>query len=498
MSLSFQLKTFTLKRKQIDPDLFLKTLKSSLRKLDLSGNAFTSNQITIHCLWAIKVISYFENLETLSKIEREQVSTYVVRNSSNDMGFFWRMSFSVIREKARKNYKISVTKKVFYFFIRKFVTSPFFKFYIAFHCLVSRGGVFLISRDTGQFLNSINLTALIAADVQHKPVFITIKKNYCIHNSTLWGPEKASLQNVFIDAFCRSLLNATMTSVGSQALLKKTIRSLLPNALCEVPKQSDLFSNFFQNRIKGVLNFGGDILINQFLYEIVMNSKRCGFWGLQHGGGYKEIDSFTITGEIKSYAERHYLFASYDLKAWQSKLNKPGLKHKNLMGFVGCKGVLYPVSPENKNVESGATDAKTLFQISNGRFQLVESLKYSNMPIWIKGHPKSDKSSWSSIPSKNLFSYGVKPKIEKKSVLLVVFDAPGSSLMLDCLNQGIPFICVFNAKDYTLSRFGNLFFETLRQKGLLWCPTELKKDSFSKENIEKLIGKFRGPFDEFE
>ena len=483
---------YSIKKHSIDPAQFITNLKTNLADLQVDGRNLTANEITVLCLWCLKVITYFQNLDHLSDEERGIVARYGVIKAKQDPAFFWNRSFSTLVQQARSSKPQRARHKLLRSVIAKYVATPLYTAYLLLCGLSHKGGIILVSRKMASLDDQLDLSAVAAPHKAQAPRFIYVKRNYFTHSKRPQTKQSQAFQRHIITALYDSLTKARFDKQDDQGLFRDATLPLVPEVICQPFVRPSLASRLLRGHITAIINFAGDLFTKPLLYQLASHPDNISLWGAQHGAGYREFSTFNMQSEVLSYNNQNFMFFSYDLAAWQASLDVPKARPDVAMGFRDAAGILYPQSIDNAITEAGSNEANVLAHIEAGRAKLRDALQQSDMAVWIKPHPKSNASSWSSEPDDALFSEGLKPKLDKKSIALVVFDSPASTLMLDCLQQGIVFMCVFDKDDYPLTDFAKGFFQKLETLGLMMSPDDLVDDSFSQLSVATISQRLKG------
>ena len=87
-----------------------------------------------------------------------------------------------------------------------------------------------------------------------------------------------------------------------------------------------------------------------------------------------------------------------------------------------------------------------------------------SIPVWIKEHPKSYKEDYSNTVTFKHDST-LKATISPQDVTFVIFESPGTTLELDCIHYGIPYLYCFEKEAFPLTDVGKELYDDMLASG---------------------------------
>ncbi|MDB9716721.1 hypothetical protein OAA47_00415 [Methylophilaceae bacterium] len=458
-----------------------------LKKSTLSKHLNSS----LFIIWFSKLIIYFNSLEKFDSDFVCAVEAYSKPRSRKDPSFFWAQSFSSIIDGSILDKNITIKGSIFSSAYRKLKISVQFFFNFAEYLFVFfliTIYVYLLNKEVIVFCKRRIDGAAVkffyesgSKKKETKARYLGVRTNN-FNNLNFSFSNAKSLNNTQKDELGRILMFAAKKSLSDVLVsdydalmfhkqLLTTINNIENYFPRDLIRSKGWFSSYILEkfRYKGrlvMIDDSGEILRNNTLLKLCHNFS-FNFYGYQHGGQYGELRSINTAFEITN--------AAYDLGflGWGFGLNyanfrsKPKYDKTKIIGFRGCRGIVYPQSIETIFLETSTFNSKAIEKIKHTKIEIIKCLMSSGLKYWVKPHPKSQqKKTYDNVGSKQIISGGWKSCIDTKSVGLVVFDAPGQTLMYGCIDQRVKFIFCFSLSSYNLTNAGYAYYNKLAKKNL--------------------------------
>ena len=138
----------------------------------------------------------------------------------------------------------------------------------------------------------------------------------------------------------------------------------------------------------------------------------------------------------------------------------------NRIAVLGPPAILYPQSMPSSLLDNRSSNDRTLSLRDSSKDLLLTVLLRLDEPYWVKSHPKSPRPSFSNVKKEHLIAGSHKPGVDRASIKLVVFDAPGQTFFFDCVRNKVPCLFCFALSAYDLTRSAVLYFENLESVGM--------------------------------
>ena len=222
------------------------------------------------------------------------------------------------------------------------------------------------------------------------------------------------------------------------------------------------------NRNLCIFTVGGDILSNGYLYlfTVINFNKNFSLKGVQHGGGYRELNSLFFKNEILCFEEfvhqKYYCIEG---------LYKNNSKNINLFGFTKKPGFIYAKGGDPSYLY--ALNKKIWNDEIKKDQDLIENfLLKSSFNMWIKQHPKFKNGK--DFRNEEIFgenSYKPYPDINK--ILAIIVDSPGTTIALISEQLGIPVIYIYDPKYFPITNYEYSRVENFKQEKRFLIPQNI-------------------------
>ena len=317
---------------------------------------------------------------------------------------------------------------------------------------------------------------------------------------SLSARQKAELRELLLLAASKSIAKNTRSDFDMfvpGVVLTASIdewEAYFPNALLRSTQERIAASNHRRDKHSSIIliDDSGEVLRNKFLTSICRKYE-VNLYGYQHGGQYGEIRSILCSFEIANAAyDLGFLGWGFGLK--KANFRKTPSKHQqNKIGLYDIQAVLYPQSVDARDLAHTSTDAGVIEKIELTKVAISESLQKLSTNYWIKRHPKSQhvEKHLCNFDTNQIRKTTSKPTIDGNSIQLVVFDAPGQSLMYSCLDEKVRFLFCFSLSSYNLTNAARNYFKRLEDVGLFVDSDKPDVEARLKVAVEKSL---RSPF----
>lgn len=434
-------------------------------------------------IWLGKIFVFFNSLNKQEEDVQEKTLLHIKLRSSRSIGYFWNHSFSTIVADATTE----AEKKTFTF-------SRAFKQAAReglehFRTAIALFNVFIASRSNKVVLFDNEIDPIKVAQffeekaqvsTKTAPVFLATVPSVVdapvsrFSELTVIGSKRAKeIHSICAKALDLSTSNSptkpydALVPLSSVELALTHLENLLPVELLNDPSYlrrvlKTIVSSYSKYPIT-ILDRGALLLRNRCLF-FVSQTHTCEFYGVQHGGQYGEIRSAQTALEITS--------PTYDqgFLGWGFGLDYADFQRaplpSNRISVLGPPAILYPQSMPSSSLDNRSSNERNLSLRDSSKDLLLTALRRLDEPYWVKSHPKSPRPSFSNVKKENLIVGSHKPGVDRASIKLVVFDAPGQTLFFECLRNKIPCLFCFALSAYDLTRPAVLYFAKLESVGM--------------------------------
>lgn len=406
-------------------------------------------QNVVFSLWAFKFTYTIDQLFE-DGAKRKDVLNYLKLNT-NDAGFVWRSSYADHLDRLGD-------QPYARFYLKEFLTGiwnivHFMLF--AFACATRKRSCFstraVSSQDFGTFGNAVPRTLKLRAD--KGLLVLPFLRNL---DEATWR-----------EKFCKAVGNGEYEiSSKTKHFLEQHVHEIFPIVFQVKARGGRIFQN------TEVVNFAGDIFKSVTFFELMWIFFDGSISGAQHGGGYNVVKSRLFAAEMACYESFHLRRLGIGVAQ-----NEPREK----VELVGRPGVILAGSMPFDVVEAFRENrvGNVSEIVAESRKQLRRKLKKSQVPLYIREHPKSGISSYQNSESR--VPNGGKPVIWARKDDLIVLEAPGTTTEIDCLKFGLSFVCVFDLAQYQLTPTGFEHYGKLKAQGKLISIQEI--GSFVREKF---------------
>ncbi len=467
--------------------LFTMYLYKNLSKSKISCNLNPS----LFVIWFSRLITHYQSLSKIKNNETiREIEEYVTFKLKKSPSFLWSKSFSSIHDNAvTKQLSTQEVRNLLKLYnkFRTFKNELVHSFQKVYLSVLIFFNVYILNNEIVIFCNRridrdsvVNFFSKINNNPRLKRKFYAIKTSNSLTNffnkpENITSGEINEIKNILGEAYNKSLSNNLASDYD--ALIPHTdLISAINNSEKYFSTLFNKRKNFLLRKIENmcfpkgkliIIDDSAEILRNKILFYICQNFA-FNLYGCQHGGKYGELRSPYLALETTNAAyDLGYLGWGFGLKIgnFRKKLKK---NDSNILGFKNSFGIIYPQSIEAEKLENTLSDITIIDKIEKNKNNIIKCLKRSNLNYWVKPHPKS-LSSQKNICNLNegdLLTGVFKPTFDSKSVQLVIFDAPGQSLMYSCLDQKINFIYCFSLSSYSFTNAGYNYYTNLSKKQL--------------------------------
>jgi hypothetical protein len=396
----------------------------------------------VFSLWAFKFVYTLDQL--LEDGYDETAVLNYFRLNVNDVGFVWRLSFTGhISELSNDKKRIIILNETvnglrnLWTFLKTVVLSYLYR------------------------ISSISTRSMNRCDFF--PVLTKVPTSIPIVNDSLNFQNClpfADRTNIWKLSFLASLRNDQYKVASStKRLIEKNLDQLFPAVfLLTWSKPPRLFAKVT------LINFAGDIFKSNLLFHLLWRHCSGEISGAQHGGGYGIIKSRLFDAEIKNYE----IFFFKKLKKTPN-ITAP----KNRVELMGNPGIILVGSMPFKKVEAfrETRHLKDVENIERKRAHLRQILQNSEIPLYIREHPKAKTHSISSTA--HFEPIITKPVIWARNHDLIIFEAPGTTAEIHCIKYGLDYMCVFDLADFDLTEAGIAHYRKMQLDGRLLSVQQL-------------------------
>lgn len=430
-------------------------------------------------LWISKFLTFVSATKRLNQVDRQRVLKFAAKQSRSDVGFLARYSFSSIVGGADAQLNTDSPDLKRFIFRTLFSTLHIISFvYISTVILFNRGCSILYSTKRISSHTLEMISGFHFKDEYLRGKFLAVPELKYVPKISMQSEfdhgSPSKIIQVLIELILESVENST-----DQTFISDTDVRIHPGLINDViiflaeffPEAQFSKQSFIKRLLvltPRLLESTRRVIVVDDCFQVLRNPTMfeiCKLFdveavGVQHGGQYGELISLQTAIEINNgaYVRGFYLW-NFDGRRRISGAENLG-KH-NSLGFYGEPGVLYPSSVIPTVLESISPESNVIQLILNSRAELLSGLKEISVPVWHRSHPKDGTKDYISIDNRLLKKGQHKPGIDPDSVRLVIFDAPGQTLMYECLCRDIKFICYFDPRAYSLTDSANRFYSNL-------------------------------------
>lgn len=430
-------------------------------------------------LWISKFLTFVSSTKRLNQVDRQRVLKFAAKQSRSDVGYLARYSFSSIVGGADAQLNTDSPDLKRFVFRTLFSAHQIISFvYISTVILFNRSCSILystkrISNHTLEMISGFHFK-----DEYLRGKFLDVPELKYVPNIAMQSEfdhgSPSKITQVLIELILESVESSTDQTLISDTDVRIP-QSLINDViilLAEFFPEAEFSKQSFIKRLlvltRRLLKCTRKVIVVDDCFQVLRNPTMfeiCKLFdveavGVQHGGQYGELISLQTAIEINNgaYVRGFYLW-NFDGRKRISGAEKLG--KYNLLGFHGEPGVLYPSSVIPTVLESISPESDVIQLILRSRDEVLSGLKEVSVPVWHRSHPKDGTKDYTSIDNRLLKKGQHKPGIDPDSVCLVVFDAPGQTLMYECLYREIEFIFYFDPRAYSLTDSANRFYANL-------------------------------------